>query len=125
MRERVSNLPDHCSARTTCHDGVPVVTVTGEVDLCTVPALAAELAVQLERSPAALVVDLSAVTFFDSTGVHALLDVYRRSRDRHVTVHVVVDRPIVVTTLQLTGLHALFTLHPTLPDALAAQDLVR
>ncbi|GLZ27962.1 anti-sigma factor antagonist [Lentzea sp. NBRC 105346] len=116
MQEQLSG----CSVRTVHCDGVPVVSVAGEVDIGTVRPLVAELTAQLNRSPAALVVDLRAVSFFDSSGVNGLLTSHHLAVDRRVELHVVVVRPIVRRTLQITGLDELFRLHATVPEALRA-----
>jgi anti-anti-sigma factor len=50
-----------------------VLAVSGEVDLCTAPRLASELAVA-QRLGGELIVDLEAVTFMDCVGVRVLLD---------------------------------------------------
>jgi anti-anti-sigma factor len=58
------------------HDAVTVLTVTGEVDLFTYPALQNSLTEVLETQPAALVLDLRAVTFYDPVGLDAIVDAY-------------------------------------------------
>ena len=59
-------------------DDASVVTVIGELDLSTVPALRGALSGALDRGISRLVVDLSAVTFVDSVGVGAILHSKRR-----------------------------------------------
>jgi anti-sigma B factor antagonist len=59
------------------HD-VAVLSVHGEVDLETAPALRETLLPVLEHQTGPVVVDLSEVTFMDSTGVHVLVDTRRR-----------------------------------------------
>ena len=54
-------------------DDVLTVTPTGELDLDTVPVLEAAMGYQRELGFGALVVDLSDLTFIDSSGVHLLL----------------------------------------------------
>ncbi len=74
------------------------VTVTGEIDMETAPALREALATAA-AAPGPLVVDLSAVTFLDSAGVAALFD--------HVADDLeVIVRPgsIIARVLDVTGL---------------------
>ena len=61
------------------HDrhGVAVLSAHGELDLGTAPALREALLPVLEHEPGPVVVDLSEVTFMDSTGVHLLADTRR------------------------------------------------
>jgi anti-anti-sigma factor len=49
------------------------VLVAGELDIATTPQLHAQLAHEQGNGATAIVLDLSDVTFMDSTGLHALL----------------------------------------------------
>ena len=60
------------------HQDVAVLSVHGEIDLGTAPALREALLPVLEHQTGPVVVDLSEVTFMDSTGVHVLVDTLRR-----------------------------------------------
>jgi D-inositol-3-phosphate glycosyltransferase len=120
MEYQVQDVPEEWSLHTTRHDGIPVVAVTGEVDMSTAPALTAELIAQVEQRPAALVVHLGQVSFFGSSGVAALLDTHDRAKSRRVPLHLVVPGPNVVKTLQLTGLADLLPRHETLAAAIDA-----
>jgi anti-sigma B factor antagonist len=61
------------------HDqDVAVLNVHGEVDIETAPALRAALLPVLEHQSGPVVIDLSEVSFMDSTGVHLLVDTSRR-----------------------------------------------
>ena len=51
-----------------------VVRLTGETDLSTAPQLTAELARAAERGTRSVIVDVSAVRFWDCSGLHALAD---------------------------------------------------
>jgi anti-sigma B factor antagonist len=57
------------------------VVLAGEIDLASVPALEAALLGTLEERPVRLILDLSAVDFLDSSGVH-LLERVRAAADR-------------------------------------------
>ena len=61
--------------------GTPVVHVRGEVDLSTCEELEAAIERAEESAPTTLVVDLSQVSFLDSTGVRTLLKADSRARD--------------------------------------------
>lgn len=104
-----------CSVRGSRQDGVPIVAVAGEVDIVTAPLLRAELTTQLSQSPVVLVVDLREVTFFDSSGIGALLDAHRCAAD----LRVVADRAAVLRTFHFSGMDTVFRVHPTLGEALA------
>lgn len=57
------------------------IAVEGELDLATAAALTAAVR-DVNADAAAVVVELSGVTFIDSTGVHALLDARERLGSR-------------------------------------------
>ena len=57
-----------------------VLSVTGQVDVATVDALAGGIRDALATEPETLVVDLSAVAFFGSGGLSALLEADGRAR---------------------------------------------
>lgn len=115
LKEELDPRPPGCSVCGSRQDGVPVVAVAGEVDIATAPLLRAELTTQLAQSPVVLVVDLREVTFFDSSGIGALLAAHHRAAD----LRVVADRPAVLRTLHFSGMDTVFRVHPTLEDALA------
>jgi anti-sigma B factor antagonist len=71
--------PDH----SLVDEGVVGARVSGEIDPATAPALAGELrALIFTGAPRELVVDLSGVTFIDSTGLRAVIDIHNLMRDR-------------------------------------------
>jgi anti-anti-sigma factor len=56
--------------------GASIVTLTGELDLSTIPRMAGPLLEQVRQRPAVLV-DLSRLSFIDSTGIGVLIQTYR------------------------------------------------
>ena|SRR5690349_15775425 len=57
-------------------DGSAIVRLTGELDLSTIPKMEGPLLEQLRQRPAVLV-DLSALSFIDSSGIGALIQAKR------------------------------------------------
>ncbi len=100
-------------------DGVAVVRASGEVDVSTTPALRAELA-SIPESAEKVVVDLSGVTFLDSTGLGVLIAAMKRLRDSDTggQVQLVVTRPHIQKVLEVTGLTAVFPIFGSLDEAL-------
>lgn len=115
LEEQLDPAMPICSVHGSRQDGVPVVAVTGEVDIGTAPLLRAELTVQLAESPVVLVVDLHEVTYLDSSGIGALLAAHRHTAD----LRVVADRAAVLRPLRCCGMDTVFRVHPTLAEALA------
>ena len=93
-----------------------VLTVTGELDLSSAPDLKWALADALDAS-AQVVVDLSLVTFLDSTALGVLVGVQRRLTAGTRLAIVCADAN-VLKIFELTGLAGTFELFSTLELAL-------
>lgn len=92
---------------TTTLDGTPVVAFTGEVDVATHERFSAAVLAAAAGGPAQVTVDLTEVTFFDSSAVSALL-VARGSLAESGTALVVGEvSAIVRRTLEIVGLYDL------------------
>ncbi|MFF2391849.1 STAS domain-containing protein [Nocardia sp. NPDC058114] len=104
---------------TAVHDGVTVLTVTGEVDLATAPALDATIEAILADKPAALVIDLTAVGFLASAGMATLVAAHQRAGET-TAIAVVADGPATSRQLKMTSLDQVFAMHTTLDAALAS-----
>jgi anti-sigma B factor antagonist len=100
-----------------------VVTVAGEIDLLTIDRLRAALAAGFEDldDGEILVIDLTQVTFMDSRGLQALVDVTQATQQRREPLRIVVDhtRP-VIRPIQVTGLDKVLALFDTIEEALRA-----
>ncbi|MFE3034778.1 STAS domain-containing protein [Streptomyces canus] len=101
-------------------DGITVLGLDGEIDHQSVGALTQALA----RADAAVgrrvVIDLSRVTFMDSSGVNALIAAFQSAGAAGGWLRLVVVRGAVLRTLQLVGLDTVIPFHETLEDALAS-----
>ncbi|MCE6994956.1 STAS domain-containing protein [Saccharothrix sp. S26] len=102
------------------HGGVAVVEVTGEVDTAWDASIRAAVADQLDRRPAGLVLDLTKVDFFGSTGIQLLVEAALRARELGVALTVATDRRLVLRPLEITMVIGMLDIRPTLRDALAA-----
>jgi len=100
-------------------DGVAVLTVGGEVDLATVPALETAIDEALATQPTALVVDLSDVEFLASAGLQTLVTTQEKL-GASVQFAVVAQGAATSRPIQLTGLDEIFDLYPTRAEALSA-----
>lgn len=102
------------------HDGgVAVLSVSGEIDLATIPAFEAAIADALTQRPTALIVDLSGVDFLASAGLQALVAA-RESLTGAAEFAVVAGGPATSRPIQLTGLDQILSLHTTVADARSA-----
>lgn len=101
-------------------DGAVVVQLTGELDLYNAHAVRDELFAVAARGPDRVVVDLSAVTFIDSTGLGALIEARTRLTNRSAFL---LAAPGFETrrALEISGLDRHFAVHESLDAALAAK----
>lgn len=90
-------------------NGERVVSLAGDVDLASREAVAGSLAAGLAEldDGDTLVVDVSAVTFFDSTGLSCLVGVHRDARAVGSRVLVRGATPMIERLLAMTGLDQL------------------
>ncbi len=100
-------------------DGVVVLTVGGEIDLTTAPAFEEAIAGALAEDPAVLVVDLSAMEFFASSGVRILAAAHEKLGNLG-QLAVVANSPATRRPIELLSLDKIVALYPTLDDALMA-----
>ena len=98
-----------------------VVSFEGDVDLQSSPVARDVLLDAVERS-GRVVVDLSAVGYIDSSGIAALVEALQRSRQRQggASLALAAVSDPVLRVLRLARLDRVFTIHPTLADALPA-----
>ncbi len=95
-------------------DGCHVVLVAGELDLDVAPRLQSCLADLVESGADAIVVDLLEVTFVDSAGVAALVEVGRLLRAAGGELIVVADSPSLTSLLSMTDADSLFRMESSL-----------
>jgi anti-anti-sigma factor len=98
-------------------DGIAVLTVGGEIDLVTAPALEEAIGGVVADEPTALIIDLSAVDFLASAGLKLLAATHERICDS-AQFAVVAHGPATRRPIHLTGLDKTFLVYPTLDDAL-------
>jgi len=97
-----------------------VVAVTGEVDIYTSPELKAALTGPDAEGCTRVIVDLNGVGFIDSSGLGVLVGALRRAREAGIELLLVSSQPSFARILRITGLDAVFLLHPTAAEALGA-----
>lgn len=106
------------TATTAEMDGVVVTRVAGEIDMSSVDVVAAEVTKQLDSRPAALVLDLSALTFFASSGLTMLIEKQRHAQAIGAGFIVVADQSIVLKPLEIAGIRDLLAVCRSLPEAI-------
>lgn len=98
-----------------------VLEVEGELDLSSAPSLKWALSDVLDAARSRIVVDLSLVTFIDSTALGVLVGA-QRSLGAGTRLAIVCTHVAVLRIFELTGLDGTFHIFPTIDSAL---DYVR
>ncbi|MDO8605886.1 MAG: STAS domain-containing protein [Phaeospirillum sp.] len=97
-------------------DGTMALALSGDVDLSHSPALRkALMELMLERR--AVVVDLSAVTYVDSSGIAGLVEAYQMARKNGTAFTLAAISDPVRRVLQLARLDRVFTIVDTVEAA--------
>ena len=97
--------------------GTPVVSVIGEVDIATAPALAQTLLAVTEDRSGEVIVDLSGCSFLDSRGLRALMATRARLERSNRPLALVLSNPSVLKIFELTKCDELFEIYPSLGAA--------
>lgn len=95
-----------------------IVHVEGEIDVYTAPALRERLDDEIDRGNHRLVVDLTGVTFMDSTGLGVLVGRLKQIRLHDGSMRLVCTHDRVLKVFAITGLDKVFEIHATVEDAL-------
>jgi anti-sigma B factor antagonist len=103
-------------------DDVALVVVEGELDIYTAPKLKDALGKAVDEGAERLIVDLSPMTFIDSTGLGVLVEALRRAQLHGALMDIVCSRPNVMRVFEVTGLLGIFSVRASREEALAAVD---
>ena len=98
--------------------GIFVVTASGELDVWSAPMLDEQLQRLVGRASGSVIVDLSAVPLLDSVVLGVLVRHAKQLRAAGKELTLVSDDPRTVRVIEITGLHYLFQMKPSLADAL-------
>ncbi|RSM35560.1 anti-sigma factor antagonist [Amycolatopsis balhimycina DSM 5908] len=98
--------------------GALVIALHGEVDLLTAPLVSEAVTAAAARHPTTLIIDLTAVTFLDSSGLSILAQAHTAaSAGSQVRVVAPADG-MPYRAMALTGLDKILTVFPSQTDAL-------
>lgn len=103
-------------------DGIRVIEVRGELDLSTASELEGPLEDAISSSDAAVLIDLTACEFIDSTGIALIVRAWQRAANGDGGGRVVICscNDQVRRVLEITGLELSIPIHGTRDEALAA-----
>ncbi|MFE7751126.1 STAS domain-containing protein [Streptomyces sp. NPDC057428] len=99
-------------------DSVAVLTVTGEIDVDSAPALRTKAMELIRQGRPHIVLDMAPVEFCDSSGLNTMIGILRYAKDRHGSLSLVATPPHVTRLLDVTGVGVLMPVLPTAAEAL-------
>ncbi len=102
-------------------NGNLVVSLTGEIDLDRAPEARRLLLDCVKRSKDVLV-DLSAVTYIDSSGIASLVEALQWAKRRGTDLCLIAVSPQALRVFELARLDKVFAIHPDLAAALAGDS---
>jgi anti-sigma B factor antagonist len=111
-----AEFPGSCWYRVEEMQGCAVVIAGGEIDVHTSPGLSDALRAADALSDR-LVLDLTAVTFLDSTGLSAMVAALNRGKERGGSMSLVGPSGVVRRVLAITELDQVFTIYDVVDDA--------
>ncbi len=97
--------------------GVAVVSLSGDVDLESSPKVRSALLDCVAMKPGVLV-DMSAVSYIDSSGVASLVEAFQTARKSDTRFALVEVSEAAMRVLELARLDQVFLIHKTLAEAL-------
>jgi anti-sigma B factor antagonist len=102
-------------------DEVAVVEASGELDFYTGPQFNACLTNAMDSGVPRVVVDLTHVTFIDSSSLGFLVGAARRSAEQTTELMIVCPPGNVARVIAITGLSRVFAMYTTRDEALGAE----
>jgi len=97
--------------------GRPVLFVTGEIDIYTAPLFKQSVVNLVSEGTSNVVIDLSGVTFMDSSGFGTLLGATRRLRPGGGGLHLAGPNSTIQRMLRLTRLDSIMEIHESVEAA--------
>jgi anti-sigma B factor antagonist len=100
-------------------NGCVVVALSGEIDVAAAPTVRERLE-QAADKVGALVVDLTRVSFIDSTALGVLIGIHKQCSASGTDMRLVVNEARILKVFEITGLTDLFDIVPSLAEATSA-----
>ncbi|WP_333774982.1 STAS domain-containing protein [Streptomyces sp. IBSBF 3136] len=114
---REASAGDRLSITLTETDGITVVAAHGEVDRDSGPQLLQALTAR-DSSARRTVLNLSGITFMDSSGINVLIVAHRSARSAGGWLRLAAPSPSLSRLIQIVGLDEVIPCRPTVQDAL-------
>lgn len=98
---------------------VTVVTLAGEIDVFSAPALRDQFAQVIDAGHTRLLADLTDVPFLDSTGLGVLVGRLKVVRVQGGELRLVISSERLLRNFQITGLDKVFEIYPSVAEGLS------
>ena len=99
-------------------DGATIVTLSGDIDLDSSPAMRESL-MACVSSDSRVLVDMGAVSYIDSSGVANLVEAYRAAVDSNATFGLVNVSEAAMRVIELAKLDKVFSIFASIEDGIA------
>jgi anti-sigma B factor antagonist len=93
-----------------------VITVSGEVDLASSPQLDDAIISALDSGAKAVAIDLTDVSFMDSSGLGVIVRGLKRCREAEIDLDLVITNERVLKVFGITGLDQVIPIHSSISD---------
>ena len=100
-------------------DGTTILSPLGDVDLSRSPCLRNDIRKAFDGSPQKLVIELSSVSYMDSSGVATLVEAMQISRKNNAKLVLCSMTERVHSIFEIARLDQVFTIKPDIDSALA------
>lgn len=100
-------------------DETTVVALRGEVDIYSAPQFKETILQSIDAGATHIVVDLTEVSFIDSTALGVLVSGAKRVRPQNGSLDIVCQDENISRIFEITGLDRIFGIYPTREKALA------
>jgi len=104
----------------TPSDDIGVVVLEGEIDIYSAPEFKEVLVNSIESGAHRVIVDLTEVTFIDSTTLGVLVSGAKRVRPRNGNLDIVCSDENIIRIFEITGLDRIFGIYASRGEAVKA-----
>lgn len=101
-------------------DNIPIVSISGDIDLESSPKLRAFLKPLSSAKTPKLLLDFGQVTYIDSSGLATLIEYFQAVQGFGGKLALASLSPRVKNVFEIVRLEQIFSLHPDIPSALTA-----
>ncbi len=103
------------------HNDIDIIELSGRFIMADTPEVRNRLNSLIKEGSGKLIIDLEKVTFIDSSACAVLISAFKNMQIKSGRL-VLVTSPVVQSLIELTRLHTIFEIIPTLPRAIEALE---